>query len=135
MSVEVGKIYKGKVSGITKFGAFVKLESGDSGMVHISEIADSYVSDVRDFLSDGQDVTVKVLNVDDRGRLNFSIKKAVSKYSKESVSDSSVSKSPKGSASFEDMLNRFKQESEEKFSGNKNFKDSRKSGHDRRWQK
>ena len=49
MSVEVGKIYNGKVSGLTKFGAFVKLESGESGMVHISEVADAYVSEIKDF--------------------------------------------------------------------------------------
>ena len=76
MSVEVGKVYNGKVSGLTKFGAFVKLESGESGLVHISEIADSFVSEIKDFLSEGQDVSVKVLNIDDKGRLNFSIKKA-----------------------------------------------------------
>ena len=58
MSVEVGKVYNGKVSGLTKFGAFVKLESGESGLVHISEIADSFVSEIKDFLSEGQDVLV-----------------------------------------------------------------------------
>lgn len=130
MSVEVGKIYSGKVSGLTKFGAFVKLESGESGMVHISEIADAYVSEVKDFLSEGQKVSVKVLNIDDKGRLNFSIKKAEVKNSGQ------ISfKKPQKEVSFEDMLSKFKQESEEKFAGNKNYKESRKAGYDKRWQK
>ena len=119
MSVEVGKVYNGKVSGLTKFGAFVKLESGESGLVHISEIADSFVSEIKDFLSEGQDVSVKVLNIDDKGRLNFSIKKASEQqkdYSPETFNSS------KKNLSFEDMLSRFKQESEEKLPGTKNIK-------------
>lgn len=119
MSVEVGKVYNGKVSGLTKFGAFVKLESGESGLVHISEIADSFVSEIKDFLSEGQDVSVKVLNIDDKGRLNFSIKKASEQqkdYSSETFNSS------KKNLSFEDMLSRFKQESEEKNAGTKNIK-------------
>lgn len=127
MSVEVGKIYNGKVSGLTKFGAFVKLESGESGMVHISEVADAYVSEIKDFLSEGQDVSVKVINIDDKGRYNFSIKKAVSEEKKEESF-----RKPKKEVSFEDMLSRFKQKSDEKFAGNKNLRDLKRSGDKRR---
>lgn len=127
MSVEVGKIYNGKVSGLTKFGAFVKLESGESGMVHISEVADAYVYEIKDFLSEGQDVSVKVINIDDKGRYNFSIKKAVSEEKKEESF-----RKPKKEVSFEDMLSRFKQESDEKFAGNKNLRDLKRSGDKRR---
>ena len=127
MSVEVGKIYNGKVSGLTKFGAFVKLESGESGMGHISEVADAYVSEIKDFLSEGQDVSVRVINIDDKGRYNFSIKKAVSEEKKEESF-----RKPKKEVSFEDMLSRFKQESDEKFAGNKNLRDLKRSGDKRR---
>lgn len=74
--IEVGVILDGKVTGITKFGAFVALPGGKSGLVHISEIAYSYVSDVNDFLSEGQDVKVKVINIDENHRINLSIKQA-----------------------------------------------------------
>ena len=74
--IEVGAILEGKVTGITKFGAFVSLPGGKSGLVHISEIAYSYVSDVNDHLSEGQDVKVKVINIDENNRINLSIKQA-----------------------------------------------------------
>jgi S1 RNA binding domain protein len=76
MELEVCSVLEGKVTGITKFGAFVALPGGKSGLVHISEIAYSYVSDVKDFLTEGQDVKVKVINIDENGRINLSIKKA-----------------------------------------------------------
>ena len=76
MEVTVGAILEGKVTGITKFGAFVSLPEGRSGLVHISEIAYSYVNEVRDFLTEGQEVKVQVLEIDDAGRINLSIKRA-----------------------------------------------------------
>lgn len=75
MEYEVGTVLEGKVTSITKFGAFVALEGGKSGLVHISEIANSYVNDVHDFLQEGQDVKVKLLAIKD-GKLDLSIKKA-----------------------------------------------------------
>ncbi len=75
MELEVGSILDGKVTGITKFGAFVSLPGGRSGLVHISEIAYTYVSDVNELLSVGQDVKVKLIGIDDNGRINLSIKK------------------------------------------------------------
>lgn len=74
--IEVGAILEGKVTGITKFGAFVSLPGGKSGLVHISEIAYSYVSSVEDHLSQGQDVKVKVISIDENNRINLSIKQA-----------------------------------------------------------
>ena len=76
MEFGVGSIVEGKVSGITKFGAFITLPEGKSGLVHISEIAYSYVNDVHDHLSEGDQVKVKVIGMDDAGRINLSIKKA-----------------------------------------------------------
>lgn len=68
---------KGKVSGITKFGAFVKLENGSEGLVHISEIADSFVKNIEDHIKVGAEVTVKVLGQNKQGKLDLSLKKAL----------------------------------------------------------
>ncbi|MGN0985396.1 MAG: S1 RNA-binding domain-containing protein [Candidatus Enterenecus sp.] len=76
MAFEVGSVLEGKVTGITKFGAFVSLPDNRSGLVHISEIAYSYVNDVHDHLSEGQTVTVKVIGIDEHNRINLSIKQA-----------------------------------------------------------
>ncbi len=76
MELAVGEILSGKVTGITKFGAFVSLPQGKTGLVHISEVDQSYVSNIHEHLSEGQDVRVKVISIDDGGRVNLSIKKA-----------------------------------------------------------
>ena len=76
MEPQVGSIVEGKVTSITKFGAFVALDSGKSGLVHISEIANSFVNDVHDFLQEGQTVKVLVLSAEN-GKINLSIKKAL----------------------------------------------------------
>ena len=75
MEFGVGSILEGKVTGITKFGAFVALPEGRSGLVHISEIAYSYVNEGSDHLQEGQQVKVKVIGIDDNNRINLSIKK------------------------------------------------------------
>ena len=75
MSVEVGQIVEGTVSGITKFGAFILLPDGSTGMVHISEIDDSYVKDINDFLKQNEKVKVKVLAVDEKGKISLSIRR------------------------------------------------------------
>ena len=75
MEFGVGSILEGKVTGITKFGAFVALPEGRSGLVHISEIAYSYVNEVSDHLQEGQQVKVKVIGIDYNNRINLSIKK------------------------------------------------------------
>ncbi len=77
MELENGTILEGKVTGITKFGAFVSLPGGRSGLVHISEVAYSYVNDVNEFLKVGDDVKVKVINIDDNNRINLSIKQTL----------------------------------------------------------
>lgn len=77
MELEVGAIVDGKVTGITKFGAFVSLPGGRSGLVHISEVAYSYVSEVSEFLTVGQEVKVKIISVDESNRINLSIKQTL----------------------------------------------------------
>ena len=76
MEPQVGSILEGKVTTITKFGAFVALEGGKSGLVHISEIANTFVNDVHDFVQEGQQVKVMVLSAEN-GKINLSIKKAL----------------------------------------------------------
>jgi S1 RNA binding domain protein len=77
MSIEVGSKLQGKVTGITNFGAFVELPGGSTGLVHISEVADNYVKDINDHLKVGDQVEVKVINVEKDGKIGLSIKKAV----------------------------------------------------------
>ena len=76
MDIQKGQILTGKVTGITKFGAFVLLAPGKSGLVYISEIANTFVNNVADFLTIGQEVQVKVISIDEQGRINLSIKQA-----------------------------------------------------------
>ncbi len=76
MSIEVGSIVEGIVTGITNFGVFVQLSGGEVGLVHISEIADTYVKDINDFLQKKDRVKVKVLSVDQGGKIGLSIKQA-----------------------------------------------------------
>ena len=78
MSLQVGEILEGKVTGITKFGAFVLLPGGTSGLVHISEIANAFVNDVNDYLHMGDTVKVKVIGITEAGKVNLSIKQTES---------------------------------------------------------
>ncbi|MGM0421006.1 MAG: S1 RNA-binding domain-containing protein [Bacillota bacterium] len=75
MSIEVGSKVEGKVTGITNFGAFVELPGGETGLIHISEVANSYVKDISNYLKVGETVTVKVINIDDDGKIGLSIKR------------------------------------------------------------
>jgi len=76
MSIEVGSKVQGKVTGITNFGAFVELPDGKTGLVHISEVADNYVKDINEHLKVGDEVEVKVMNVEADGKIGLSIRKA-----------------------------------------------------------
>lgn len=78
MSLEVGAIVEGEVSGITNFGAFVQLPEGKIGLIHISEVSNVYVKDVHDFLKEHDKVKVKVLSIDERGKIGLSIKQLTS---------------------------------------------------------
>ena len=79
MELAVGNIVTGKVTTITKFGAFIALPGGKSGLVHISEVAPTFVNDVHDFLAAGQEVTVKILAITPEGKINLSVKQALPK--------------------------------------------------------
>lgn len=135
MELTVGTIYDGKVTGITKFGAFVALPGGKSGMVHISEIANTYVEDIKQHLTEGQEVKVKLIGIDPQGRINLSIKKALpapertenrpSRPSAPAPVRSTLAKS--SDLSFEDKLKHFMQSSESKISDVRAYSDRRSS--------
>ncbi|MCL2152811.1 MAG: S1 RNA-binding domain-containing protein [Oscillospiraceae bacterium] len=126
MDFNVGAIVPGKVTGITKFGAFVSIAPGKSGLVHISEITSSYVTDIREHLAEGQEVMVKVIGVDQSGRMNLSIKGASSSPADETRRKPQPRSSEFASEpSFEDKLKRFMQDSDNKMSGIKQYSDKR----------
>ncbi|MCD7846483.1 MAG: S1 RNA-binding domain-containing protein [Oscillospiraceae bacterium] len=77
MQLEEGSIIEGRVTGIQKFGAFIDIGGGKNGMVHISEVSPTYVADINDFLKVGQIVKVKVISIDERGKVALSIKRAL----------------------------------------------------------
>ena len=126
MDFEVGAILAGKITGITKFGAFVSIAPGKSGLVHISEISSTYVSDIRNHLTEGQEVMVKVIGIDKSGRMNLSIKAAVSEPSAERRHHPQQRQQETASEpSFEDKLKRFMQDSDSKMSGLKQYSDKK----------
>jgi len=132
MPFEVGNVVEGKVTGITKFGAFIQLQDGTMGLVHISEIADSYVTDVNEYLKENQIVRVKVISIDSKGKLSLSIKKAINPKNKTFGSppdDFDWSSSKSENLSFEERLSKYKKDSEEKLSDLKrSFESKRGSG-------
>ena len=138
MEIIVGNIYEGKVTGITKFGAFVQIAPGKTGMVHISEVTNSFVSDISQHLSEGQEVKVRVLGIDSANRINLSIKKAVETVSAPNRTPHNVSARPKQSQpkededSFESKLKAFMQSSESRISDLKSHSDRRTGGRRRR---
>ncbi|MDR1473872.1 MAG: RNA-binding protein S1 [Lactobacillales bacterium] len=77
MSIEVGFVLQGKVTGITNFGAFIQLPDGSSGLVHISEISTGFIKDISDTLSLGDEVNVKVVSVSNDGKIALSIKQTM----------------------------------------------------------
>ncbi|MBR0061915.1 MAG: RNA-binding protein S1 [Selenomonadaceae bacterium] len=131
MAMEAGSIVEGKVTRITNFGAFVELEEGKVGLIHISEVADVYVNDVRDFLSEGDKVQVKIVSIDGN-KIALSIKQA-----KPKPPETESSKQRRGdfrkpqrqlSASFEDKLSKFLKDSDERLTDLKRKTDSKRGG-------
>ena len=84
MELTVGAVLEGKVKSITNFGAFIALPENKTGMVHISEVANAYVSDIRQHLTEGQDVKVVVISADN-GKINLSIKRLEARQSRENA--------------------------------------------------
>ena len=154
MELEIGAIQEGKVTGITKFGAFVLLPGGKSGLVHISEIANAYVNDVNDYLKVGDAVKVKILSVNEAGKINLSIKQAQPSAPRPAYTPRPAQPAanaprpantyrsapprggevapPTGDASFEDKLKQFMQQSDSKINDSKIYADRRSRGRRRK---
>jgi S1 RNA binding domain protein len=130
MSIEVGSVVEGVVTGITNFGAFVELPGGKVGLIHISEVADVYVRDVKDFLKEKDKVKVKVLSVDERGKIGLSIKQLQppSPARKPPASDGRRPGRFMPPASFEDKLNKFLKDSDERLTDLKRNTESKRGG-------
>ena len=137
----VGNIVEGKVTGITKFGAFVDLGDGKTGMVHISEVAPTFVKEIRDFVKENDTVKVKVLSISEDGKISLSMKKAEPQQAAPAKTERPAR--PKRTApprdmgwrgpkptpepqSFGDMMNRFKQTSDDKMSDLKKYMDGKR---------
>jgi len=128
MSIEVGSIVEGVVTGITNFGAFIELPGGKVGLVHISEVADVYVRDVKDFLKEQDRVKVKVLSIDDRGKIGLSIKQLQAPAPRKPANDFRRQNHRVGAISFEDKLSKFLKDSDERLTDLKRNTDSKRGG-------
>ena len=134
MQILKDSILEGKITGITKFGVFVELDKNVSGLVHISEVSNTFVQDINDIYKVGDEVKVKVLDCSDSKKISLSIKQTQEKprgkkrNQGEGFNTFNGIKKSAEPQSFEDMMAKFKQSSEEKFSQlkNKNF-DNRRS--------
>jgi len=128
MGLEAGAIVEAKVTAITKFGAFVSLPEGKSGLVHISELANGYVNDVSEHVSVGQTVKVCVLNVTPDGKINLSMKRALSQPER-SAPPKARAEQPKlqtdAADSFEDRLKKFMKESDSRIADNRIYSEHR----------
>lgn len=146
MELAAGSIYEGKVTGVTKFGAFVSFQGGKSGLVHISEIANTFVSDVGKHVSVGQTVKVKVLSISDDGKINLSLKQAVETaqapgteekeetpkrfsspvvHQKYNMAPIPAANDNSGDLNFEDRLKKFMQESDSRIADSRRYTDRR----------
>lgn len=129
MTIEAGSIVKGTVVRIADYGAIVRLGGGNTGLIHISEIADTFVRDVRDYLCEEDEVTVKVLRVNNKGRYELSVKQCEAQAppvtgERGPVRAATKAREPHNSlvprdsrpppVSFEDRLSRFLKDSEQR---------------------
>lgn len=132
MEVEVGKILEGKVTGITNFGAFILLPNGKTGLVHISEVALSYVKDINEHLKANDVVKVKVISVDDKGKVSLSIKKALEEEqrlnARKPANIEFASRGVGAELSFEEKMKMFMQDSDEKMTDLRRNMDSKRGG-------
>lgn len=152
MQLEVGEILEGKVTGVKKFGAFVRLPNGTTGMVHISEVSNEYIQELADVLNEGQTVKVKVMSISEEGKVALSIKRTLppqEKGARPPQRQDREQRSPRpqrgghadpgrvwqpraaqqtGDLSFEDMMAKFKTQSEEKISDLKRVTEARRGG-------
>lgn len=118
MSVSVGEILEGTVGDILNYGAFIKLEDGKNGLVHISEVSNEYIQDIHEALKTGDKVKVKVLSIDEKGKIALSIKKAMAPkkpYRENNFAKENFAKEKNvGPLTLDDMLSKFLKDSDER---------------------
>lgn len=115
MPVSVGEIVEGKITDIMQYGVFVKLEDGKSGLVHISEVSNEYVEDINQVVKKGDTVKVKILSMDDSGKIALSIKKAMPREDKRNRNNNVREKKvEEGPQTLDDMLSKFLKDSDER---------------------
>jgi S1 RNA binding domain protein len=132
MTLKAGSIVEGKVVNITNFGAFVEVE-GKTGLVHISEVSDVFVKNVRDHLKEEDVVKVKIISVDDNGKMSLSIKQAgVPKKSVKPVEIDWEKERAKSAGNFEDRMSKFLKDSEERFQDLKKHQDGKGRGYSKK---
>ena len=118
MTLMAGNIVEGTVVNITNFGAFIEVD-GKTGLVHIWEVADSYVKDIKEHLKEQDKVKVKVISIDDNGKISLSIKQANTNVPRKSTRPAeidwkSAEKKKSGANNFEDIMSKFLKDSEER---------------------
>ena len=132
MELTVGTLLDGKVKSITKFGAFILLPDNRTGMVHISEVAPTFVSDIRAHLTEGQTVRVKVIGIDDNGKISLSIQRAAEQKPQQPRQErpraaAPREQAPKAPLTFEEKLKQFMSDSDSKISGCRQYEHKTKS--------
>ncbi|MDN5346469.1 MAG: binding domain protein [Clostridia bacterium] len=129
MTIEVGAILEGVVAGITKFGAFVELPGGLTGLVHISEVADNFVKDIKDYVKEADRVKVKVIRIDDKGKIGLSMKRV------DAAHEASPHRRRQRAAdiAFEEKLARFMKESDERLQDLRRHTESKRGGRGSRY--
>ncbi|MEN9405862.1 MAG: hypothetical protein RLZ12_146 [Bacillota bacterium] len=113
--VEPGAIVTGEVVAVKSFGAFVKLDTGETGLVHISQLSTGYTSQVEDILKIGDKVTAKVLKRDQEGKISLSIK-ALKQEENTTIKAAGAARSNTKSTNFEQLMKKWQQSSEERLS-------------------
>lgn len=146
MGFQIGDIVEGKVTGVTKFGAFVEIEENVVGLVHISEVSNTFVKEVGDFVKIGQTVKVKVLRKNDNGKIELSMKQAMpapqsemsNRFNRESIPRKKSFGGYKNSSAenklnkFEEMMSKFKKLSDERLADLEESKPTRRNNSARR---
>jgi S1 RNA binding domain protein len=132
MTLKEGNILEGTVVNITNFGAFVELVGGKTGLVHISEVSNTFVKDIRNFLKEKDKVKVKVISIEKDGKVSLSIKQAQENINKRSIRpievDWSADRNRSAGLSFEDRVTKFMKDSEERYQDLKKNQDSKRGG-------
>lgn len=131
--ITIGQITEATVTGLKDFGAFVVLQNGETAMVHISQVSNTYVKNIHEYLSEGQEVKVKVIAIDEKGRISLSMKQAQeNKPNKVKNIGYTQKAQDKNEMNFEDMMLKFKQSSDEKMNALKKSSASKYSSYSRR---